>query len=351
MRNWIAILMMGVGLGLASGARADDMPVVKLSTSKGDIYIELNSAKAPISTENFVRYVKDGFYNGLIFHRIMPTFMIQGGGYLPDLSEKKDGLREPIKNEWNNGLKNKRGTIAMARTAVADSATAQFFINVVDNDGLDQPRDGAAYAVFGRVTVGMSVVDAIKDVETKNDPKLPMGKVVPAEPVLIKSASVLTAEEKAKLDEMAKAELDRAAKAEADMKAAKEKELTDLIAKVEKETGKKFEKTASGLMYVILKEGSGEQPKADSTVEVNYTGTLVDGKEFDSTTRRGQPANLPLPKMIKGWIEGIPMMKVGEKRKMIIPPDLGWGSRGTPDGKIPPNAWTVFDVELLSIKK
>ena len=137
---------------------------VSMTTSKGVIYLELNAAQAPISTENFVKYTKEGFYNGTIFHRVIKTFMIQGGGYTPDMKQKE--TKKPIKNEWKNGLPNNRGAISMARTNAPDSATCQFFINTVDNKMLDQPRDGAAYAVFGKVIKGMDVVDAIAAVPT-----------------------------------------------------------------------------------------------------------------------------------------------------------------------------------------
>ena len=141
-------------------AAAPAAPVyVAMTTNKGVIYLELNPAKAPISVENFVAYAKEGFYTGTVFHRVIKTFMIQGGGFTADLKQKSG--RPPIANEWKNGLSNTRGAIAMARTQVADSATSQFFINTVNNKMLDQPRDGAAYAVFGNVIKGMEVVDAI----------------------------------------------------------------------------------------------------------------------------------------------------------------------------------------------
>lgn len=160
---------------------------VKMETSLGDIVLELNAEKAPITVDNFLQYVDAGYFDGTIFHRVMSTFMIQGGGYMPDLKEKKEGQRPPIKNEWKNGLKNDRGTIAMARSG-PDTATSQFFINVVNNDRLSEAQaDGAAYCVFGKVVEGMETVDKIKDTEVKTDPKLPMGKVVPVEPVVIKS--------------------------------------------------------------------------------------------------------------------------------------------------------------------
>jgi FKBP-type peptidyl-prolyl cis-trans isomerase len=276
--------------------------------------------------------------------------MIQGGGYLPDLTEKKEGLRAPIKNEWQNGLKNARGTIAMARTQVPDSATAQFFINVVDNAMLDQARDGAAYAVFGKVIAGMDVVDKIRNTPVKDDPKLPMGKVVPVEPVVIKAMKRMSAEEcKPLLEQAAKADAEAKA-TETKANAAKEQEVQDFVQKVEQETGKKSEKTASGLISVVLKAGEGASPKPTDTVEVHYTGTLMDGKKFDSSVDRGKPATFRLNQVIKGWTEGLGLMKAGEKRKLIIPPALAYGANPPPGSGIPANSWLVFDVELLSIK-
>ncbi len=169
-------------------ARSPLHPLVQMQTSMGDIVLELDAEKAPISTLNFIQYVDDGFYKGTIFHRVIPNFMIQGGGLEPDHTQKREGLRPPIKNEWRNGLKNKRGTIAMARTNVADSATAQFFINVTDNPFLDQPNDGAAYAVFGKVVKGMETVDKIRSVETR-----PGGEnSIPVQTVLIRDAKLIS---------------------------------------------------------------------------------------------------------------------------------------------------------------
>jgi cyclophilin family peptidyl-prolyl cis-trans isomerase len=176
-------------LACASGALAADNPRVRLETTLGVIELELDAERAPISSENFLGYVRDGFYDGLIFHRVIPTFMIQGGGFTPDMQQKQP--RAPIQNEAGNGLRNDRGTVAMARTSVVDSATAQFFINVVDNDFLNHrapnPRE-YGYAVFGRVTAGMDVVDAIRNVPTGQ--KGPF-RDVPREPVVITRASVI----------------------------------------------------------------------------------------------------------------------------------------------------------------
>ena len=144
-------------------------PVVAMATSMGDIRIELDAEKAPITTKNFLEYVSEGYFDGLIFHRVIPGFMIQGGGF--DANLKQKGAKAPIKNEAANGLKNLTGTIAMARTNVVDSATAQFFINVKDNDFLNHKSpspDGFGYAVFGRVIEGLNVVQSIEKVRTGN---------------------------------------------------------------------------------------------------------------------------------------------------------------------------------------
>jgi len=160
---------------------------VRLATTQGDIVVELNAAKAPKTVDNFVQYVKSGQYNGTVFHRVIDNFMIQGGGMTPDLKEKP--TRAPIPLESRNGLSNLRGTIAMARTNVPDSATAQFFINVKDNPFLDAARspDGNGYAVFGTVVQGMDVVDKIRKVATTQKG---MYGDVPVQPIVIKQATI-----------------------------------------------------------------------------------------------------------------------------------------------------------------
>jgi len=165
-------------------------PTVLLKTSLGDITIELYPEKAPISVQNFLQYVKDGQYDHTIFHRVIEGFMIQGGGFTADMQQKP--VRAPIKNEADNGLSNKRGTVAMARTGEINSATAQFFINTVDNPFLNfrsKDASGYGYAVFGKVTSGMDVVDQIKKVKTTD--KGPFQNV-PSTPVEIISAKQLS---------------------------------------------------------------------------------------------------------------------------------------------------------------
>jgi cyclophilin family peptidyl-prolyl cis-trans isomerase len=178
-RLLLAMLALGVAVG---GARAADKnPVVVISTSLGDLKVELYPDKAPVTVKNFLDYVDSKFYDGTIFHRVIANFMIQGGGYEPGMREKQTGA--PIKNESSNGLNNTRGTIAMARKPDPDSATAQFYLNVVDNDFLDRARaaDHVGYCVFGKVIDGMDVVDKIKNVPTRR------GTNMPTEDVVIKS--------------------------------------------------------------------------------------------------------------------------------------------------------------------
>jgi cyclophilin family peptidyl-prolyl cis-trans isomerase len=182
-----------VGLAVLGSAACAANPVVVIETSLGNVKVELNEEKAPITVKNFLKYVDDKHYDGTVFHRVIPTFMVQGGGFKQGVAqaqntrdmqalEKKTG--EPIKNEAGNGLSNERGTLAMARTNNPDSATAQFFINVKDNKGLDRNNTNAGYAVFGKVVDGMDVVDKIKAVKTKAVGDF---EDVPAEDVVIKS--------------------------------------------------------------------------------------------------------------------------------------------------------------------
>ncbi len=164
-------------------------PQLEVKTSQGVLVIELYQDKAPKTVENFLQYAKDNFFNGTVFHRVIPGFMIQGGGFTPDLKQKE--TRPPIQNEAKNGLKNETGTLAMARTGDPHSASAQFFINLKDNSFLDYPsRDGWGYAVFGKVVQGMDVVQKIAVVPTGNAGP---HQNVPTTPVLIESIKLLPA--------------------------------------------------------------------------------------------------------------------------------------------------------------
>jgi cyclophilin family peptidyl-prolyl cis-trans isomerase len=159
--------------------------MVEFKTSKGTFTVQLFDKQAPISAENFLRYVDDGYFVGTVFHRVIPGFMIQGGGLTADM-KNKGGQHAPIKNEATNGLKNKRGTLSMARTNDINSATSQFFVSVVDNDFLDHKPGSYGYAVFGRIASGMEVIDAIAAVKTSNKGG---HQDVPLEPITIEAVT------------------------------------------------------------------------------------------------------------------------------------------------------------------
>ena len=186
-RSWLVAGLVCFIVGCGGG----DNPTVEMVTDLGTVRMELFEDRAPITVKNFLQYVEDKHYDGVIFHRVIPSFMVQCGGFTPAMSEKP--TRSNIKNESTNGLKNDRGTLAMARTNDPDSASAQFFINVVDNPGLNRNGNNAGYAVFGKVISGMDVVDQIRRVPTgvKNG-----HEDVPVNPVVIQSIRRLAVEKK-----------------------------------------------------------------------------------------------------------------------------------------------------------
>lgn len=192
MGQWFQRIVSAVTVLLAAGGPAiadDDRPRVRIDTSAGSILLELYPQRAPKTVANFKDYVREGFYAGTIFHRVIPGFMIQGGGFTADMTPKE--TREPVTNEADTGLANERGTIAMARTSDPHSATSQFFVNLKDNDFLDHrdktPR-GWGYCAFGRVIEGMDVVDRIAQVETQRQGR---HENVPVEPIVIESAQIV----------------------------------------------------------------------------------------------------------------------------------------------------------------
>jgi FKBP-type peptidyl-prolyl cis-trans isomerase len=309
-----------------------DMVYVKMTTNQGDIYLELNQNKAPITVENFLRYAEDGHYNGTLFHRVIQRFMIQGGGFDKDKKEKK--THPPIKNESNNGLSNKRGTIAMARTNVPDSATCQFFINTVDNPRLDY-RGAPGYAVFGRVVGGLDVVDKIAAIPTVKEG----GNFddLPSKPAIIERVAKVS-------DSEIKGILANEEKRKGDVKVQAMEEGKNLV----KSKGADISKgktSPTGLWYLDTVEGTGDNPQPSSQVKVHYTGWLTNGTKFDSSVDRGQPTSFGLTQVIKGWTEGVGGMKKGGKRFLVIPPELAYGPGGR--GSIPPDATLVFEVELI----
>ncbi|MDM8006709.1 MAG: peptidylprolyl isomerase [Phycisphaerae bacterium] len=286
-------------------------PNVRLVTNKGDIVLEMYEDGAPITVANFLTYVQSGFYNGTIFHRVIPGFVDQGGGFLPDLTQP-GGLRAPIVNEFDTSRPNRRGTISMARTSELNSATSQFFINLVDNTGLDTPGNG--YAVFGRIVEGMNVADDIarEATETRDGPDGNPFDDIPVDDVIVTSATIEA-----------------------------------------RPPAPEFVTTASGLQYKDMAIGTGTPVTADSTINVYYTGRLTDenGEIFDSSGEtKNEPVTFTLADLVAGWQEGLANydMRVGGTRILIIPPELAYGEAGYPPD-IPPNATLYFEIEVVEV--
>ena len=314
-------------------------PKVHVQTTTGSFVLELDAERAPITTINFLNYVNAGYYDGTVFHRVVNT-MIQGGGYFPDMTEKKKGLQDPIKCEWDNGLVNRRGTIGMVRTpGIPDSARAQFYINRVDNLELETQVDGAGYAVFGQVVEGLDTIDAIGSVPVGSHPNYAAGRsaVVPRTPVVIKSVRQLTPLDWAKAQEKAR------------LSAMTPDEMRDrLIRRAEEESGSDAVRLESGLIYVDFREGRGAMPTMEDKIEVYYRGTLVNETEFESSL--DQTMTLEMSNVIEGWKQGLSTMQEGGRRILFVPPELGFGSGGVP-GRVPGNAWLVFDIELVLVTR
>jgi FKBP-type peptidyl-prolyl cis-trans isomerase len=311
--------------------QADGM-YAKFETSKGDIYCALEFKKTPMTVANFVGLAEGAikntakaegvpYYDGLKFHRVIPNFMVQGGCPLGT------GTGDPgykFGDEFDETLKHTGPGILSMANAGPGTNGSQFFITHVKTDWLD-----GKHTVFGHVIDGMDVVNKIVGNDTiKHLTILRKGKEAEA----FNAATVF---------EFEKANV--GAKAEAKAKAEQEK-----MDKTLNETYGSAAKTATGLRYIIEKEGTGKMPLATDQVTVHYTGYLLNGTKFDSSVDRGQPATFGLNQVIKGWTEGLQLMKEGGKTKFIIPSELGYGANGYPP-VIPANSWLVFDVELIKV--
>lgn len=325
-------------------------PRVRMETSLGAFVLELDAEKAPITVLNFLEYAESGFYSGTLFHRVLKDGLIQGGAYTLSLEPKTEGLRPPIDHETASGLPNERGTIAMFREIrQTRSATAQFFINVIDNPGFDALRDGSGYTAFGKVVEGMDVVDRIAAAPVRTQPKYAAGysEVVPVDPVLIKSVELITPFDRPKVQELVDTAKIDAKRREELAKMTAEHRIAMVVAQIEQETGNKFITLPSGVRLLMVREGSGAVPDPDETVEFHYRVVLSDGEEVE-TTFLGDPMKRPISGLMPGIRDALLTMKEGSRVKLIVPPELAYGAGGIP-GRIPANAWLVLEVELLSI--
>lgn len=301
-----------------------------IDTDKGKIVLELEYKKVPMTVSNFVglatgelNFIKPGkpYYDGLKFHRVIPDFMIQGG------CPKGNGTGGPgysFPDEFDPSLKHSGPGILSMANAGPGTNGSQFFITHVKTPWLD-----GKHAVFGHVVEGQDVVNAIKQDDRMN------------------SVTIEAVGEDAKAFKVTKESF--AALVENCAKRAMERRRKEIEA-VEKELENRWPNaviTDTGLRYVVLKEGEGTKtPQMGTNITVHYTGSLLDGRIFDSSVRRGEPVTFEVGQVIEGWNQALVTMKKGEKRTLIIPPELGYGVHGIP-GVIPPNAYLIFDVELL----
>ncbi|MBC7695397.1 MAG: peptidylprolyl isomerase [Burkholderiales bacterium] len=313
-------------------SKQPDGMYAKFETSKGDIYCALEFKKTPMTVANFVGLAEGSikntakaegvpYYDSLKFHRVIPNFMVQGGCPLGT------GTGDPgykFGDEFDETLKHTGPGILSMANAGPGTNGSQFFITHVKTDWLD-----GKHTVFGHVITGQAVVDSIK------------GNDVLKHLVILRKGKEAEAFDAPKVFEFEKANV--GAKAESKAKAEKEK-----MDKVLNETYASAKTSPSGLRYIIEKEGEGVAPTATSQVTVHYTGYLLNGTKFDSSVDRGQPATFGLNQVIKGWTEGLQLLKPGGKAKLIIPAELGYGANGYPP-VIPPNSWLVFDVELIKV--
>ena len=310
----ILSLILLININLGDSMRAE------IKTSKGMIIIDLEYEKTPMTVANFVQLSEKGFYDGLKFHRVIENFMIQGGD--PD-GTGRGGPGYKFPDEFHPDLNHSSaGILSMANSGPGTNGS-QFFITHKETPWLDNK-----HTVFGKVTSGQNIVDLI----AQND--------------IMESIKIVRTGEKSKAfnaEQVFNEKKDEYDKMEINKKKELEQKMKDLTSDAKA--------TESGLKYIMIKEGKGPKPKMGQTVSVHYAGYLTNGQKFDSSYDRNQPIEFPIGtgRVIKGWDEGIMLLNVGAKAKLIIPPDLGYGARGA-GGVIPPNATLIFDVELLEIK-
>ncbi|WP_095069626.1 peptidylprolyl isomerase [Chryseobacterium taklimakanense] len=316
-----------------------------LQTSKGNMLVKLEDKKSPVTVANFVGLAEGKidnkakgkgvpYYDGTIFHRVIENFMIQGG------DPQGTGMGDPgykFEDEKNDLKHTGKGILSMANSG-PNTNGSQFFITQVATPWLD-----GKHTIFGKVVSGENIIDEIAKVEKNAQDK-------PKTDVVLEKVSIFSKGDEYKSYDAAKTFNDGKAKIQENNKnfAAKQEE----AAKKELDVLKAgMETTPSGLMYKINKKGTGKKAERGNTVSVHYAGRLTNGNEFDNSFKRGEPIEFPVGAgmVIRGWDEGLLMLNEGDEARFLIPPDLGYGARGA-GGVIPPNAWLIFDVQLVKVK-
>ncbi|MBN2439780.1 MAG: peptidylprolyl isomerase [Spirochaetales bacterium] len=331
----LVYILMFLILSACAQSNLPDGLYAKITTNKGVIIISLEFEKAPLTVSNFVglaegtiesqnRNVKN-FYDGLTFHRVIKDFMIQGGD---PLGTGQGGPGYSFPDEFDPTLKHSGpGVLSMANSG-PDTNGSQFFITHKATPWLD-----GKHSVFGYVVEGQDVVNNIEQGDTITTIRIiRVGK----------AANQFKVTDKAFKQKIS------------DLKIEKDKKNKEAYEAMLKEIEEKYpdaKTTASGLKYIVLKEGAGASPLMGYQVTVHYKGSLLDGTVFDSSYDRGSPAEFKIGQLIQGWNEALLQMKKGEKRLLIIPPNLGYGARGAGGGVIPPNAYLIFEMELINFTK
>ncbi len=312
-------------------------PLLRMTTTLGDIVFELNAEDAPTTVLNFIGYVEAGEYDGTIFHRVVPDSLLQGGAFTPDMSRRRRVVPPMVPDNWHIELHGKPGTIALIRrTDRVGDGTAQFFINLVEHAAHEADPNHGQYAVFGKVVAGQETIERIRNTPLNVHPKYAAGlsPVVPVTPVVIETARMETAFDADKAWEV--------------IGARNIDPRTAILKRFGKEAADNLIETGSGLMYVDLIKGNGPRtPGAGDTIEFQYRGTFLDGREFENSFDT-RPTVRTVASLVPGLREAVRDMTEGGLRVAVVPPELAY-----PDGIpniIPPGATLIYEIELLEIQ-
>lgn len=358
--HFLRAAMVAAGLVLAgTTARGEEPhpelhPRVRIQTNLGAFTVELDAERAPVAVIHFMDHVERGFYQGLVFHRVLEGGLIQGGSYLPSMEPQRGGTRAPQDMELVTGMAHLRGTMALVHVpGRSDYPPAEFFINLSNNTGLDESGGLANYTVIGQVVDGWEAVERIGAVAVDVHPRFAAGlsPVVPRTPVVMEEVSVLRGLNRGEAIRLRDERIRRAEESAAEQAAEQERNYRaalDRLDQAAREAGREVVTTASGLKYVDIRPGRGAQPLYQDRVVIHFRGTLLNGVELNNTFVEEKPATRRVAEMVEGLREGLNTMSEGGRRMFLVPPELAFKSAGIP-GRVPPNAWMVYEIELLEV--